>query len=86
MTDTRAPCRVGTKGVVTGLGSRFDGPQADGAPTEAPEQRECYVPGWQEVGIIRHAEGLPQKPWARGGRAGQMTETQLRSSWLKREV
>lgn len=55
------------------------------------KQRECRVPGWQEVGIIGHAEGCPQKPWAneraRGGSVGQTAETQLRrSSWLKREV
>lgn len=67
---------------MTGLRSYLGGPQADVAPTEAPEQRECRVSGWQEVGIIRHAEGLPRKPRAneraRGGSAGQMTETQLR--------
>lgn len=76
---------------MTGLGSHLDGPQAEGAPTEAPEQRECHVPGWQEVGIIRHAEGLPQKPWAneraRGRQCGaDDRDTAEENSWLKREV
>lgn len=59
------------RGMMTGSGSHLDGSQTGWAPN-----RECHVPGWQEVGIWRQAEGLQQKP-GRNGRASACSTEQM---------
>lgn len=62
VTDTPAPCREGTKGDGDRVRESLGWAPGRLASTGAHKHRECCGPGWQEVGIYRHAERRPQKP------------------------